>query len=213
MTVERAAHGAAAVLRVIEKVRQDSGSPVLAYQDVPWVPGGVPRPLTEDVLARISFPSGRPLPQSLRAWLGFDTSLLERYGWFAHGSGVLTPRPLHALVADEFGAWWKEDFAPFADRFPECFLLPGGSDSRRVLALTEPDAEGESPVLALDMDDLPFVGLMYPGFDVYLADTAGLVDRDRGSYTSLLRHADHAPRMRHHAARCLDGREYVQYPF
>ncbi|MFF8809270.1 hypothetical protein [Streptomyces omiyaensis] len=42
MTVERAAHGAAAVLRVIEKVRQDPGSPVLAYQDVPWVPGACP---------------------------------------------------------------------------------------------------------------------------------------------------------------------------
>ena len=64
---------------------------------------------------------------------------------------------------------WASLFEPIADRFGECFLLPGGSDSRRVLAVGEPDTIGEYPVLALDVDDMPFLGLMYPGFDVYLA--------------------------------------------
>ncbi|MFB6530477.1 MULTISPECIES: hypothetical protein [unclassified Streptomyces] len=209
-----AEHGAGLTRRVIEHVRQDPGASALDYRDVPWVSGAAPRPLPEDVLARTVFPSGRPLSPSLRAWLRFDTTLLERHGWFApEGGGALTPRPLDRLVGDEFGAWWTEDFAPLAERFPECFLLPGGSDSRRVLAVTEPDEEGEYPVLALDMDDLPFVGLMYPGFDVYLADTAGLVARDPGSYTSLFRHDTYGPRMRRHAAHCLDGEVCAQYPF
>lgn len=47
-----------------------------------------------------------------------------------------------------------------------------------MLAVTEPDGEGEHPVLALDFDDLPFGGPMYPGFEVYPADTAGPLSPD-----------------------------------
>ena len=210
-------HGALLTQRVIEVVRRDPGASalpdLLPYMDVPWVEGGVPRPMPEDALARAAFPSGRPLSPSLRAWLAYDKSLLERHRWFT-ADGVLAPRPLDQLVADEMGACWGPEFTWLSGRFSECFLLPGGSDSRRFLAVTEPDEEGEYPVFALDFDDLPYLGLMYPGLDVYLADTAGLLDLGRReTYTDLIGDATYGPRMRRHAARCFAGRAEVQYPF
>ncbi|WP_460069672.1 hypothetical protein [Streptomyces sp. YKOK-I1] len=133
---------------------------LLPYVNVPWVEGGVARPMAEDALAEAVFPSGRPLPPSLRAWLAYDTGLLERHGWFAP-DGSFAPRPLDELVGDEMGDFWGNEFAWLSGRLSECFLLPGGSDSRRILAVTEPDEEGEYPVLALDLDDMPYLGLMY----------------------------------------------------
>ncbi|MGW2047706.1 hypothetical protein ACWCPF_21360 [Streptomyces sp. NPDC001858] len=203
--------------RVIEVVRRDPAASalpyLLPYVDVPWVEGGVARPMAEDVLARAAFPSGRPLPPSLRAWLAYDTSLLERHGWFTPDGGF-APRPLDRLVGEEMGAAWAEEFAWLAGRFSECFLLPGGSDSKRLLAVTERDGEGEYPVFALDFDDLPYLGLMYPGFDVYLADTADLLGLgERQTYTDLIGHGSYGPRMRRHAAQCFAGESCVQYPF
>ncbi|MFJ4774671.1 hypothetical protein ACIP88_37170 [Streptomyces uncialis] len=206
-------HARALTERVIEVVRRDPGASALPYRNVPWVDGGVARPMAEDRLTRAVFPSGRPLSPSLRAWLAFDTSLLERHGWFTPEGGF-APRPLHELVDDEMGAPWADEFAWLSGQLPECFLLPGGSDSRRILAVTEPDAEGEYPVLALDVDDMPFLGLMYPGFDVYLADLAGLVPHDEPlGYTELIDHEVHGPRMRQHAERCFAGDAYVEFPF
>ncbi|MFI1052702.1 hypothetical protein [Streptomyces griseoruber] len=203
--------------RVLEIVRRDpeaSALPyLLPYVNVPWVEGGVARPMAEDELAEAVFPSGRPLPPSLRAWLAYDTGLLERHGWFAP-DGSFAPRPLDELVGDEMGDFWGNEFGWLSGRLSECFLLPGGSDSRRILAVTEPDQEGEYPVLALDLDDMPYLGLMYPGFDVYLADTAGLLDLGgRKTYTDLIDHAVYGPRMRRHAAQCFAGEACVEYPF
>ncbi|MEV7907902.1 hypothetical protein AB0P04_40495, partial [Streptomyces anulatus] len=76
-----------------------------------------------------------------------------------------------------------------------------------------PDSEGEYPVLAVDVDDLPFAGLMYPGFDVYLAHSAGLVQRDFPSYTSLAGDAVYGPRMGEHSAHWFAGETYAEYPF
>jgi hypothetical protein len=47
---------------------------------------------------------------------------------------------------------------------------------------------------------------MYPGFDVFLAQNAGLVEMPphRG-YAALARHPDFASRMSAHAERCLGG--------
>ncbi|EGX58112.1 hypothetical protein SZN_19350 [Streptomyces zinciresistens K42] len=206
-------HGVALTERAIEAVRRDPAARVLPYAPAPWAEGGVPRPLSGDALAAAVLPSGRPLSPSLRTWLAHDAGLLERHGWFTP-DGRLAPRPLDRLVGDEMSQAWAPDFAWLSARFPECFLLPGGSDSRRVLAVTEPDARGEYPVLALDLDDLPYLGLMYPGFDVWLADTAGVVDLGRReTYTDLMGHPSYGPRMREHAARCFAGESGVQYPF
>ncbi|WP_246124112.1 hypothetical protein [Nocardia bhagyanarayanae] len=197
--------------RVIEAVRRDPGASALPYQHVPWVTGD-PRPMAADVLAEKVFPSGRPLPPSLRAWLAFDVGLLERYGWFGPDGGFAARR-LDELVRDELGEPWAECYAPLAERFEECFLLPGGSDSRRILTVGAPDSEGEYPVLALDVDDLPFVGLMYPGFDVYLADTAGLIRTEFPTYTALFDHAVYSRRMRQHARSWFAGEAYAEFPF
>lgn len=170
-------HGLPLTEQVIDAVRRDPAASalpyLLPYVNVPWVEGGVANPMAEELLADATFPSGRPLPPSLRAWLAYDISLLERHKWFTP-DGDFAPRPLDQLVGDEMGDFWGAEFAWLSGRFSECFLLPGGSDSRRILAVTDPDDEGEYPVFALDLDDLPYLGLMYPGFDVYLADTAGL---------------------------------------
>ncbi|MFF7132549.1 hypothetical protein ACFZBZ_09400 [Streptomyces sp. NPDC008196] len=210
-------HGVPLTEQVIEVVRRDPAASalpyLLPYVDVPWVEGGVPAPMAEDVLAKAVFPSGRPLSPSLRTWLSYDMSLLERHQWFT-ADGAFAPRPLDRLIADEMGAFWGTEFAWLAGRLSECFLLPGGSDSRRILAVTEPDEEGEYPVFALDLDDLPYLGLMYPGFDVYLADTAGLLDLgERQGYSELIHHGTYGGRMRRHARQCLGGAAEIQYPF
>ncbi|MEO3974641.1 hypothetical protein [Streptomyces sp. CAU 1734] len=207
-----AAHGTALTERVIERVRRDPGASALEYRQVPWVAGGTPAPMPGERLAAARFPSGRPVSPSLRAWLAFDTSLFARHDWFTP-DGDFAPRSLPDLVGDEYGDMWAGEFALFADRFPECFLLPGGSDSRRLLAVTEPDELGEYPVLALDFDDLPYVGLMYPGFDVYAADTAGVLDLDFEVYSALTDDPVYGRRMRRHAVHCFGGEREAQFPF
>ncbi|WP_309115719.1 hypothetical protein [Saccharothrix sp.] len=191
-------HGIALVEQVLESVRQDPGRSMFDHRNVPWVTGE-PTPLP----TMPEFPSGRPLSPSLQAWLAYDRSLFTRHGWFAD-DGTLTPRPLDELVTDELG-WWGECFTPIADRFPECFLLPGGSDSRRVLAVGEPDSMGEYPILAIDVDDLPFAGLMYPGFDIYAAHTANLLDLSFPTYTALATHPTYASRMQEHSTHHFSG--------
>jgi hypothetical protein len=112
------------------------------------------------------------------------------------------------------GQW----FVPLAARFPECFWLPGGGDSRRALLIADPDEYGEYPVFVLDVDDMPCMELLYPGFDVYLADTAGLVEhsypRDEfESYSKLMKHPTYGARMATHARQILDGETHLTYPF
>ncbi|GAA3010804.1 hypothetical protein [Actinokineospora diospyrosa] len=204
-------HGVALTERVIESVRRDPGRSLYDYVPVPWVVGEL-RPMSPAALAEAVFPSGRPLSPSLRTWLAFDVGLLARHGWFTP-DGAFAPRPLDRLVAEELSQPWAEDFAALNDRFPECFLLPGGSDSRRLLAVGEPDSVGEYPVLALDLDDLPFLGLMYPGFDVYLGHTAGFLTIPGPGYTGLSEDPVHGRRMREHAGHRFDGDLYVQFPF
>lgn len=207
-------HGVALVERVVASVSASPDRLILdhAAWAGAWVDGPL-EPVPTDVLATLSFPSGRPLPPSLRRWLAYDTSLLTRFGWFASDGGHrLTPRPLGDLAAAEFGEPWATIYRPVSARFGECFLLPGGSDSRRVLAVTEPDDIGEYPVFALDVDDMPCIELMYPGFDVYLADTAGLIAGPEGSYTALASDSTYGPRMRTHARQVFGGRYGSTFP-
>jgi hypothetical protein len=157
-------------------------------------------------------PSGRAVPPSVRRWLEFDTSLLARSGWLT-SSGQFTPRPLDEIATAEWGNDWGGLYAPLAARFDECFLLPGGTDSRRVLATGPVDQYGEYPVFAIDIDDLPYIGLMYPGFDVYLAHTLGVVERDGTGYDSLIDHPVYGDRMREHAGNWFAGETCAEYPF
>ncbi|GKQ41936.1 hypothetical protein ALMP_84480 [Streptomyces sp. A012304] len=156
--------------------------------------------------------------RAVRQPTGGDEFVDRGTGLVLLAQGLGRHRP--ARIARDWELWvhaadfWGTEFSWLTGHFPECFLLPGGSDSRRVLAVTEPDEEGEYPVFALDLDDMPYLGLMYPGFDVYLADTAGLLDLGkRQTYTDLIDDATYGPRMRGHAARCFVGEACVQYLF
>ena len=170
-----------------------------------------PRPIPDDVLAQLTFPSGRPLPPSLRRWLAFDASWLLDLRWFsADGSYAFTPRRLDAIVQDEFD-FWGEMYAPLGERLSECFLLPGGSDSRRIYAVTdEPDALGEHPVLVVDTDDIPYAAVMYPGFDVYMADEAGFGIHDFSTYEALHEDRRYTTRLAHHARLLFGGKPGIE---
>jgi len=186
-------HGRALVERVIAAGR--------------WV--RTPRtPMPPELLARAVFPSGRPVPPSVLRWLAFDTAMLRRYGWLDKHFRF-TPRPFGKVCRDRYGDEWGGYFeqAPMAARFDECFLLPGGTDSCRVFVTSSADEYGEYPVLALDVDDVPGADLMYPGFDVFLADSAGMVatSDDDDEYSHLAEHPDFAARMATHAAQCFGG--------
>ncbi|MFD9267224.1 hypothetical protein ACFWB1_01770 [Streptomyces goshikiensis] len=207
-------HGIALTERAIAAVEADPHRLVLDYNRFvgPWVDGD-PEPVPSEVLDGVVFPSGRPLPPSLRRWLAYDSSLLRRSGWFRPAeesarSWEFAPVPLGELAVVALGEGWGAPFGALSERFDECFLLPGGSDSRRVLATGEPDAYGEYPVFALDVDDLPCIELMYPGLDVYLADTAGVIGFSGNGYSALVGDPRYGRRMRTHARRYLAGELY-----
>ncbi|MER7705783.1 hypothetical protein ABTX81_23175 [Kitasatospora sp. NPDC097605] len=206
------AHGVALTERAVAAVAADPHRPILEYGPWagPWLTGA-PEPLPDGLLAGAVFPSGRPLPPSLRRWLAFDAGLLRRFGWL-DGDGRFTPRSLGELAREELGEVWGSCFDTVSDRFDECFLLAGGSDSRRVLATGAGDEYGEYPVFALDIDDVPCVELMYPGLDVYLADTAGVITVGLDGYSRLARDPVYARRMLTHARRVFGG-EFAEQCF
>lgn len=218
MTRRRGQHlttqGADLIDLVIERVRED---PYCISGFCGDHPLPQPRPLSPEVIERLTFPGGRPLPPSLKRWLAFDAGWLESFGWFSSlEPPIFSPRTVGQIADEEFdhdqiaelaGVEGDLDFyAPLDERLPECFLLPEGTDSRRIFAVTEPDALGEYPVLVIDEDDVPYAAIMYPGFDVYMADEAGMLDLDFATYESL--HADerYAARMRQHADRIFHGK-------
>ncbi|WP_260609131.1 hypothetical protein [Streptomyces sp. WAC 01325] len=63
-------HGVPLTGQVIAAVRRDPAAGALPYLlphlNVPWVEGGIANPMDEALLADAAFPSGRPLPPSLR---------------------------------------------------------------------------------------------------------------------------------------------------
>lgn len=168
-----------------------------------------PQPLPPEILTSLTFPSGHPLPPSLKRWLAFDASWLASFGWFAEGQpGVFTPRRIDEIVTAEFEELWGQMYEPLADRCGECFLLPGGSDSRRVYAVTgQPDALGEYPVLVIDTDDIPYAAVMYPGFDVFMSDEASVPGATFSfdTYESLSEDPRYASRIQSHANALFGG--------
>ncbi|WP_199922777.1 hypothetical protein [Streptomyces sp. NRRL S-87] len=201
-------HGAALVDRVIERVREH-GWPTTDAPDVTE-----PVPLAPEVIDRLRLPGGRPLPPSLRRWLAFDSSWFSSVGWYEDPHApVFGDRGLGATAE-----WMYGGGGPMVDSFTEferllpavCLPLVGGSDSRRLLYLGSPDSTGEYPVLVTDIDDLPYVAVMYPGLDVYLADLAEVVDLDFDTYTSLAEDPEYGPRMREHAENTALGADGLE---
>jgi len=161
--------GADLVELVIAHVR--SGSSSLEIQE--------PRRLAPDVIDRLRFADGAPLPPSLRRWLAFDAA------WLARATGLvaavaaarLPARFLLDLVEEE---WPEHDlaatFADLAAALPARGVLLDRDDTAfRALYLGSPDSHGEYPVLSIDIDDTPpMVSADHAGFDLWLAAMAGV---------------------------------------
>jgi hypothetical protein len=213
------AQGIELIDRVIARVRADPRCIAGFCGDHPLE---APYPLPAAILNTLTFPSGQPLPPSLKHWLAFDASWLAGFGWFSSrdvsGTPGFSSRRLDEIVHDEFagdedvlGAPWGQMYEPLGAHLAECFLLPGGSDSRRIYAVTEqPDGLGEYPVLVVDVDDLPYAAVMYPGFDVFMADAAGFDIHPYGTYEDLFDDQRYAARMEHHARLLFGGKRGIE---
>jgi hypothetical protein len=163
----------------------------------------------EEPLAALRFPGGEPLPPSLRCWLAFDADEPHLVGDPA--APAFTPLTLAELLDQEFGAGtarygWEEICAALPG---DCYLLPGGSDSRRFLYVGRADALGEYPVLAVDTDEMPFACVSHPGFDVWLAEDAEILGVKRTSYTSLFDDPTLGAAMAEQARQNLGGRRWL----
>jgi hypothetical protein len=204
--------GAALIDLVIDRVRQDPNR-LTVLRQYPLI---APSPLAPQAIAALALPSGKPLPPSLLRWLAFDASWLAPFDWLTtREQPQLTPRRLDKVVADglEYRGWAK-DYRRLGDRFDECFLLPPfGEETCRILVMSEPDAWGEYPILVADVDDVPTLDLVYPGFDVYLAAIARLPipqRRDAGvTWTTLFALPPYLPRLSRHARQLFGGHREV----
>jgi hypothetical protein len=195
--------GVALIEAVIEKIKRDNLTRFGGYSM------NGPRPLSDGQISSLTFPGGKPLSPSIKRWLQFDSSWLEELGWLEiTGSDVsFTSKSISEFSAKEYGDDMKEFFEPFDRVFPgKMYLLPLGSDSRRALYVGNPDQTGEYPVIYTDIDDGAAVGLMYPGFDVYMADLVGLFELKFGTYTDLCNHPSFSARMKSHSDNNLRGR-------
>ncbi len=201
-------HGVPLIERVIAKVEREG----LRGYDVPALER--PQGLSAGILERLRFPGGeRPSPSLLR-WLAFDATWLAARGWFNDPTAPdFTPLGLGEFVAREYGEHYGEQFAPLEGHVPgQLYLLPQGSDSRRALYVGAADSTGEHPVLVTDMDDGAFVGIMFPGFDIYMADLAGVIDLGKQrSYTGLRTHPEYGARFAEHMAKNLAGRASIDF--
>jgi hypothetical protein len=198
------AQGAELIEAVIAKVEAE-GLETLGTCGLP--PHPQPQPVPPEVLARLTFPDGKPLSPALKRWLAYDASWL---GWFDDPADpVFKPQKLGAYCEAEFGMDWGYGELE-AVLGGDCYPLHFGCDSRRFLYVGDRDSSGEYPVLLLDTDDTRYIGVEYPGIDVYLADNAGLIDLLHGTYGHAITSVTYGPRMQEHADRYFGGQVGVE---
>jgi hypothetical protein len=142
----------------------------------------------------------------------FDGRWLRQLGWFAGPDAPeLTSKTLARFAEDEYGDDLGAAFEQLASILTgQLYLLPLGSDSRRALYVGESDGIGEHPVIVTDVDELPYVAIMYPGFDVYMADLTGVLSFPFETYEALHDHPEYGARLSEHAKMNLGGRRGIQ---
>jgi hypothetical protein len=171
---------------------------------LPGMPAHQAEGLAPDAIAALSLPNGKPLPASLAKFLAYDAGYLD----VLDEAGQLEFKTFRAMMTAEFDAETAE-VADFSELLPgSCLVLPGGSDSRRFMYVGEPDVFGEYPVFVVDIDDVPYVCLAYPGLDVYLADGV-TEDLTPDTYTDVFDHEGYAPMIEDQARRNFGG--YVSF--
>jgi hypothetical protein len=154
----KALRGAGLVDEVVERVKTEGAI-------------ASPRPLSSHAIDRLR---GRaPFSPGLEQWLKFDAEWLGLFDDLEHPT--LRPLEVAKLLESELGglgAMLGKEVGPMLPG--ECYLLPGGTDSRRFLYAGKADDAGEYPVFWVDVDDTPMLGLEAPGIDGYLAKAFGV---------------------------------------
>jgi hypothetical protein len=169
-------------------------------------PTDPPRPLTRAQIDQLAMPDGREVPESLARWLAYD-----RLDIFEGKQPTLRWRSFVDMMREQFDDETAQQFADFGKLLTgQCLALPDGADSRRFLYAGQPDGHGEYPVFVVDTDELPWVGLAYPGFDAYIADgrVAKVVT---GDYLDAWQHQHWAPSLEHHARANFRGFKALDY--
>lgn len=169
-------------------------------------PAHPPRPLTRAQIDQLAMPDGREVPPSLARWLAYD-----RLDIFEGSQPTLRWRSFNDMMREQFDDETAQQFADFGKLLTgQCLVLPDGSDSRRFLYAGQPDSHGEYPIFVVDTDELPWVGLAYPGFDAYIADgrVANVVT---GDYLDAWQHQHWAPHLEHHARANFRGFKALDY--
>ncbi len=163
------------------------------------LPVASPTPLDP---AMLTLPNGAPLPPSLSTLLSWDATWLASLGWFELQPFRWTPRTLGEIAGDDYDL----------PAFHTCFLLPIGSDSKRIWTITSsPDALGEHPVMLTDDDEVPFLCVYMAGLDVFLGDLSG-VQPVRGDYGAVARDERFRARMSHHGKKLMKGSIWTDFP-
>ena len=171
-------------------------------------PSHAPRPLTRAQIAQLSMPDGSEIPQSLAAWLAYDTLPIFEG---SKSAPRLKWRSFVEMMAEEFDDETAAHYADFSKLLTgKCLVLPDGSDSRRFMYAGKPDAHGEYPIFIVDTDELPWVGLAYPGFDAYIAD-GRLANVITDTYMDAWQHDHWAPHLEHHARTNFGGFKALDY--
>ncbi|MCB9658339.1 MAG: ankyrin repeat domain-containing protein [Polyangiales bacterium] len=145
---------------------------VLASPDSPVAD---PTPLTDEALRAAEASAGVALSPTMHALLALDHTWVEReLGWF-HG-GVFAATSAAQLIEAWAGELWPAYTSLVNARFPARALpLQRSQDTFSLLYLGDPDEQGEYPVLELDQDDVPVMGVAAAGFDVWLGRRLGLL--------------------------------------
>ena len=172
---KKSPRGVALVERVIAKLREEGALPSASTIERPK--RTEPKPLDAQVRASLTL-GGAPLPPSLGAWLGFDGRWLP----LEVTKAQIRARTFTEMVRERLPE--LVDFvAPAEDALlsGRCYplLTPSECNESAILFVYDADgvrdAEGEPPVLGLDIQDEPMIGVYGAGFDLYLARLCDVV--------------------------------------